>query len=272
MRVLRRFGVGAAFAIVGAFLFAAILGPAFAPDPAGFLHLEHPYEPPGALFPLGTGDNGIDLYSALLHGARLALVVGFWVVSLSLLIGSAIGIASGYYGGRVDTALMGFADMVQAIPAIVLNIAILAVVASAGLGHLVLALTANGWVIYARVARASTLSLRSADFVSAARALGYSDGRVLARHVLPNVAGPLVIQATAGFGWTLLAESTLSFLGLGPGKETSWGALLDQGSAVLLRFPHVAMVSGGAIALTVLGFNLAGDHLRDLLDPRGARH
>lgn len=271
MRRLARIGRGASFAIVGAFFFAALAGPAFAPDPVGTLHLEFPYEPPSAAFPLGTGDNGIDLYSAILHGARLALVVGVWVVGISLLLGSAIGIAAGYYGGRVDHALMGFADMVQAIPAIVLNIAILAVVASPGLVHLVVALAANGWVVYARVARASTLSLRSSDFVAAARALGFSDARVLSRHVLPNVAGPLVVQATAGFGWTLLAESTLSFLGLGPGKETSWGALLDQGSAVLLRFPHVALVSGGAIALTVLGFNLAGDRLRDLLDPQSRR-
>lgn len=261
----------APFAIVGAFFCAALLGPLLAADPVGYLHLERAYEPPGPDFPLGTGDNGIDLLSALLHGARLAAVVGFWVLGASLTIGSAVGIASGYYGGRVDTALMGLADAVQAIPALVLNIAILAVVASPGLPHLVLALSANGWVLYARVARASTLSLRSAEFVAAARALGYSDLRVLGRHVLPNVAGPLVVQATAGFGWTLLAESTLSFLGLGPGKETSWGALLDQGSAVLLRFPHVALVSGAAIALTVLGFNLSGDRLRDLLDPRSAR-
>jgi peptide/nickel transport system permease protein len=266
-----RLGAGGAFAIVGAFFFAAAFGPWFAPDPVGLLHLEHAYELPSATFPLGTGDNGIDLMSALLHGARLALVVGFWVVGISVALGSLIGIASGYYGGRVDQSLMALADMVQAIPAIVLNISILAVVASPGITHLIVALSANGWVIYARVARASTLSLRSAEFVSAARALGFSDGRILARHVLPNVAGPLVIQATAGFGWTLLAESTLSFLGLGPGKETSWGALLDQGSAVLLRFPHVALVSGGAIALTVLGFNLSGDRLRDLLDPRSAR-
>jgi peptide/nickel transport system permease protein len=266
-----RIGAGGAFVIVGAFFFAAAFGPLFAPDPVGHLHLEHPYELPSATFPLGTGDNGIDLMSALLHGARLALVVGFWVVGISLSLGSIVGIASGYYGGRADQALMGLADMVQAIPAIVLNIAILAVVASPGLTHLILALAANGWVIYARVARASTLSLRGAEFVAAAKALGFSDARVLLRHVLPNVAGPLVVQATAGFGWTLLAESTLSFLGLGPGKETSWGALLDQGSAVLLRFPHVALVSGSAIALTVLGFNLSGDRLRDLLDPRSAR-
>lgn len=257
--------------IVFAFFFCAIFGPALAMDPPGFLHLDAPYEPPFGRFPLGTGDNGIDLLSALLHGARLAAVVGVAVVSISLGIGALIGVAAGYYGGKVDQLLMGLADFLQAIPAIVLNIALLAVIAEPGLAHLIFALSVNGWVLYARVARASTLSLRQADFVQAAKALGFSDARILGKHLLPNIAGPLIIQATSGFGFTILAESTLSFLGLGPGKETSWGALLDQGSAVLLRFPHVALVSGAAIALTVLGFNLTGDYLRDRLDPKAGR-
>src|SRR5690554_6620216 len=257
--------------IVFAFFFCAIFGPSLAMDPPGFLHLDAPYEPPFGRFPLGTGDNGIDLLSALLHGARLAAIVGVAVVSISLASGAAIGVAAGYYGGKVDQLLMGFADLVQAIPSIVLNIALLAVIAEPGLAHLIFALSVNGWVRYARVARASTLSLRQAHFVQAAKALGFSDARLPGRHILPNISGPLIIQATSGFGFTILAESTLSFLGLGPGKETSWGALLDQGSAVLLRFPHVALVSGAAIAITVLGFNLAGDYLRDRLDPRSRR-
>jgi peptide/nickel transport system permease protein len=132
----------------------------------------------------------------------------------------------------------------------------------------VLSLCMNGWVLYARLARAEVLGLREREFVQAARALGASETRVLAVHLLPNVLGPLVVQATAGFGGAILMESTLSFLGLGPARAVSWGSLLDQGSSVLLRFPHVALIAGGAMALTVLGFNLAGDAVRDALDPR----
>ncbi|MCA9611896.1 MAG: ABC transporter permease, partial [Myxococcales bacterium] len=129
--------------------------------------------------------------------------------------------------------------------------------------HVVLALCIPGWVLYARIARAEALRLRGAEFVQAAVALGASPSRVLLRHVVPNLLGPIVVQATTAFGGVVLAESTLSFLGLGPSDGVSWGALLDQGSAVLLRFPHVALVSGAAIAATVLGFNLAGDAARD---------
>ncbi len=157
--------------------------------------------------------------------------------------------------------------MQKAFPAIVLNIAVLALVARPGLIHLIVALSVNGWVLYG-VARAETLTLREREFVEAARALGIPTHEVLLRHVIPNLLGPLVIQATTGLGVVILAESTLSFLGLGPGKAVSWGALLDQGTSVLLRFPHVALFSGGAIALSVLGFNLTGDWLRDRLDPR----
>ena len=167
----------------------------------------------------------------------------------------------------MDDAISGLADLVQAFPAVLLNIAILALVARPGIGHVILALSANGWVLYARLARAETLALREREFVTAARALGADERRVLTRHVLPNLAGPLVVQATAGFGGVVLMESTLSFLGLGPSGTLSWGSLLDQGSAVLLRFPHVALASGAAIGLTVLSFNLAGDALRDALDP-----
>lgn len=257
-------GVG----LVAAFALAAIVGPLAAPQDPARIDLDAEYLPPSAAHWLGTGDNGVDLLSALLHGARLAGLVSVVVVSLSLTIGTLLGAAAGYRGGRLDHVVTGLADLVQAFPAVVLNVAVLAVVARPGLLHLVLALVSNGWVVYARVARAQTLSVREREFVQAARALGYSEARIVLRHVLPNLGGPLIVQATSGLGAAVLAESTLSFLGLGPGKAASWGALLDQGSAVLLRFPHVALVSGAAIALTVLGFNLAGDWLRDRLDPR----
>jgi peptide/nickel transport system permease protein len=255
--------------VVLAFALLAIFGPWLAPESPSHLDLEHEYASPSASHWLGTGDNGVDVASALLHGARLAGTVGAIVVLCSLGIGAVLGALAGYRGGWFDHVVTGAADLVQAFPSVVLNVAILALVARAGLTHLIVALVATGWVLYARIARAQTLSLREREFVTAARALGYSEARIVLRHVLPNLTGPLVVQATSGLGAAILAESTLSFLGLGPGKEASWGALLDQGSSVLLRFPHVALASGATIAITVLGFNLAGDWLRDRLDPRG---
>jgi peptide/nickel transport system permease protein len=254
--------------IVGAFFVLGAIGPWIAPHDPLAIDLLHEYEPPSAAHWLGTGDNGIDILSALLHGARLAAIVGVVVVGVSVVLGTAIGTWGGYYGKLPDHLVTGIADLVQAFPAIVLNIAVLALVAEPGLLHLVVALAVNGWVLYARLARAETLSLREREFVEAARALGVPDHEVMRRHIVPNLLGPLVIQATTGLGVVILAESTLSFLGLGPGKAVSWGALLDQGTSVLLRFPHVALFSGGTIAVTVLGFNLMGDWLRDRLDPR----
>lgn len=254
--------------VVLLFTFFALLGPALAPHDPAALNLDNEWALPSANHWLGTGDNGTDLLSALLHGARIAGVVGVSVVAVSLFVGTILGTVAGYLGGRADHLITGFADLVQAFPAVVLNIAILALVAEPGLSHLILALCANGWVLYARVARAQALSLREREFVQAARALGMGQGRIVLRHVVPNLAGPLIVQASGGMGAVILAESTLSFLGLGPGQAASWGALLDQGTAVLLRFPHVAIFSGAAIATTVLGFNLAGDWLRDRFDPR----
>ena len=254
--------------IVLAFFVLGLVGPWIAPYDPLAIDLLHEYEPPSKSHWLGTGDNGIDILSALLHGARLAAIVGLVVVGVSVAFGTAVGTWAGYYGRLADHVVTGIADLVQAFPAIVLNIAVLALVARPGLVHLVVALAINGWVLYARLARAETLSLREREFVEAARALGLPPRQVMQKHVVPNLLGPLVIQATTGLGVVILAESTLSFLGLGPGKAVSWGALLDQGTSVLLRFPHVALFSGGAIALTVLGFNLTGDWLRDRLDPR----
>ena len=263
---LRKLPLGVVLVLL--FALAAALGPLVAPHDPAQIDLDHEYAAPSLAHPLGTGDNGTDVLSVLLHGARLAGMIGALVVALSLVTGTLAGALAGYRGGLVDHAVTGVADLVQSFPAVVLNVAMLAVVARPGVPHLVLALVSNGWVLYARVARGQTLAIREREYVQAARALGMSESRILLRHILPNLGGPLVIQATSGLGAAILAESTLSFLGLGPGKAASWGALLDQGSAVLLRFPHVALFAGGTIALTVLGFNLAGDWLRDRLDPR----
>ncbi len=254
--------------LCGVFFLVALLGPWLVDASPDAIDLAHAYELPSARHWLGTTDNGVDLASALVHGARLAASISVSVVLVTSIVGGLLGAIAGLFGGRIDALVSGLADLVQAFPGVLLNIALLAVVARPGVGHVVFALSATGWVLYARLARAEALSLREREFVQAARALGASEARVLLRHVLPNLVSPLVVQATLGFGGAILMESTLSFLGLGPARATSWGALLDQGSAVLLRFPHVALISGGAMALTVLSFNLAGDAVRDALDPR----
>jgi peptide/nickel transport system permease protein len=256
-------------AVVAGFFVLALIGPWLAPYSPLAIDLAHEFELPSLQHWLGTTDNGVDILSVLLHGARLSGVVAMGTVSASLLIGAALGTFAGYRGGRVDHVVTGLCDLVQAFPSIVLNVAVLALTAQPGLLQLLVALIVHGWVLFARVARANALVLREAEFVLAARALGISEWGVLSRHVLPNLGGPLVVQATAALGTAVLAESTLSFLGLGPGAAASWGALLDQGSAVLLRFPHVALIAGGTIALNVYGANRAGDFLRDHLDPRG---
>jgi peptide/nickel transport system permease protein len=256
--------------LCAAFFALALFGPLLAASPDR-IDLAHAYELPSALHWFGTADNGVDLLAALAHGARLALVISVSVVSISLTLGTLLGTLAGLRGGPFESLIMGTCDLLQAFPAVLLNIALLALVARPSVGHVILSLCMNGWVLYARLARAEVLGLREREFVHAARALGASETRVLGRHLLPNVLGPLVVQATAGFGGAILMESTLSFLGLGPARAVSWGSLLDQGSSVLLRFPHVALISGGAMALTVLGFNLAGDALRDVLDPRTRR-
>jgi peptide/nickel transport system permease protein len=252
-----------------AFALMALFGPLLAPHSPEAIDLDAQFRLPSAAHWLGTADNGVDVLSVLLHGARLAGVVALWTVALSLVVGGLLGALAGYRGGAIDHAITGLGDLVQAFPSIVLNIAILALVAEPGIVHVVLALSASGWVIFMRIARAQALVLRESDFVSAARLLGAPLHRVITTHLVPNLGSALIVQASAALGGAVLAESTLSFLGLGPGASASWGALLDQGSAVLLRFPHVALIAGGTIAITVLGCNATGDFLRDRLAVRG---
>jgi peptide/nickel transport system permease protein len=255
--------------MVTLFALTALVGPWVAPYGLRAIDLAHELAPPSAAHLLGTGENGADVLSILLHGARLAAAVAVATVTLSLSVGAVLGGAAAYAGGRVGAVVARITDAAQSFPSIIVNMAVLALVARPGIGHMVLALSVTGWVGYARVARAEVLRLREREFVVAARALGASPARVFFRHVLPNAAGPLVVQATFGLGAAVLAEASLSFLGLGPGATASWGSLLDQGTAHLLRTPRLAMTAGAAIAVTVLGFNLTGDWARDRLDPKG---
>jgi peptide/nickel transport system permease protein len=264
-------------AVVAASILLATVAPALAPaDPVRndlLARLAPPAWVEGGSWqhPLGTDTLGRDVVSRLLYGARVSLIVGFSAVVVAGVLGLGLGLAAGYYGGRVDEALMRVGDVQLAFPALVLAIAVLAVVGS-GLGSIVLVLGVTGWVTYARIARGETLSLRHREFVEGARALGAGDAAILWRHVLPNVLPSITVVATFSVARTIIAEASLSFLGLGlPPPAPSWGAMLDEGRNYLTTGWWLALFPGLAILAVVLGINVVGDWLRDTLDPRVER-
>jgi peptide/nickel transport system permease protein len=259
-------GVGGAL-VLGIALIAT-LAPILSPhdptaiDPAGRLR------PPEAAHPFGTDRLGRDVLSRTMYGGRVAVVVGAVAVAIGAGIGITVGLVSGFRGGGTDLILMRVVDGVMAFPALLLAILI---IASLGPGH-IQAMTAIGIVLiptFARLSRAQTLVVRGQEFVTAARALGARDVLLVLRHILPNIAGPLLIQTTVAFSGAVLAEASLSYLGLGAQPPTpSWGSMLQEARDVLFVGPWLAIWPGLAIAAAVLGWNLFGDGLRDLLDPR----
>lgn len=260
----------AGLAMLGLYVFLGLFGPLLAPYSPEVIHLDQRFLSPGAAHWLGTDRNGVDTLSQLLWGARSALTISVTVVAISATIGALIGIAAGYFRGVVDELVLALTNVLLAFPGILLNIAVVATVARPGLGVLVFALVLNGWVGYARVVRGQVLSLRERDYVQAARAVGATHRRIIARHLVPNLVGPALVQMTFGFGGIILVEATLSFLGLGPQVDYTWGAMLSQGTSFLWRegFGYYALVPGLAIMWVVLGANLLGDGLRDYLDPK----
>lgn len=257
-------------AMLAVFVAAGALGPYVAPYDPSRGALAERFLPATAAHWLGTDSNGVDVLSQLLWGARSALEISVLVVAISATIGIAIGTLAGWFGGVVDELAMRLVDVLMAFPGILLNIAIVATVAHPGLGVMIAALCANGWVGYARVARGQVLALRDRDFVAAAVALGASNRRVIVRHLVPNLVGPLLVQITFGFGSVIIVEASLSFLGLGPPVDYTWGAMLEQGTAFLWKpgFRSYVLVPGLAITWVLLAANLVGDGLRDRLDPR----
>jgi peptide/nickel transport system permease protein len=256
--------------MLGAYAVLGVLGPYLAPYSPAAIDLEGRFASPSMAHWLGTDKNGIDALSQLLWGARSAFTISVTVVMLSAAIGAMVGIAAGYFRGVVDEAVLAITNVLLAFPGILLNIAVVATVARPGLGVLIFSLVLNGWVGYARVVRGQVLSLRERDYVTAARAIGSSHRRIVLRHLLPNLIGPALVQMTFGFGGVILIEATLSFLGLGPQVDYTWGAMLDQGTSFLWRegFGYYALVPGLAIMWVVLGANLLGDGLRDFFDPK----
>jgi peptide/nickel transport system permease protein len=218
--------------------------------------------------PFGTDKLGRDILSRILHGGRVSLLVGISTVALSLAIGFTAGAVSGFFGGWLDQLLMRLVDILLAFPGILLAIAFTAVVGP-GIDHVVIALCLIGWTSYARLVRGEILALREREFVQAARALGCEPQRIILRHLLPNLLPPLLIQATFGLAAAIVAEGSLSFLGLGVEPPTpSWGSMLNDGRQFLLVAPHLTTYPGLAIMVTVVALNLVGDALQERLNAR----
>ncbi len=259
--------------MLGVFVFAGVFGPWIAPYDVSDVaqDLSHRFEGASGEHWFGTDSRGLDVFSQVLWGARSALELSMIVVAISSVVGLAVGTVAGWFGGWVDEVLMRFVDILMAFPGILLNIAIVATVDKPGIGIMIVALCANGWVGYARVARGQVLALRERDFITATVALGAGNLRVMGRHLIPNLMGPALVQMSFAFGGVILVEATLSFLGLGPQVDYTWGTMLDQARTFLWKSDWVklyTLVPGLAIMWVVLGANLLGDGLRDRFDPR----
>ncbi|HEY3302101.1 MAG TPA: nickel transporter permease [Candidatus Binatia bacterium] len=259
--------IGAAILI--ALVSTAALGPVIAPYSPTAQNLENDLAASSREHPLGTDKLGRDVLSRIVYGSRVSLMVGTTTVTISVLIGFLVGALAGYFRGWVDQLLMRLVDVLMAFPGILLAIAFTAVLGP-GLDHVVLALSLIGWTAYARLVRGEILALREKEFVHAAEALGAPPARVIRLHMLPNLLPSLAIQAMFGMAAAIIAEGSLSFLGLGAEPPTpSWGSMLNEGRQFILVAPHLTAYPGLAIMATVLALNLVGDGLRDKLEKRG---
>jgi peptide/nickel transport system permease protein len=263
-----RLSLRAGLATFALLLVTAAFAPLIAPHDPMEQNLAEDLRRPSLEHPLGQDKLGRDQLSRMLYGARVSLQVGTITVAVSVAIGVLLGAAAGYFGAAVDFWIMRIVDVLLAFPGILLAIAMSAVLGPS-IGNVIIALSLMGWTGYARLVRGEVLSLRRREHVEAAVALGARSRRVLARHVLPLVAGPLAVQATFGMAGAIVAEASLSFLGLGVQPPTpSWGAMVNEGRQFLLIAPHLTLYPGLAILATVLGLNFLGDGLRDWLDVR----
>lgn len=254
--------------IMALFLLTAIFAPLLTPYDPIDQELTERRQTPSILHPLGMDDLGRDILSRIIFGTRKSLQVGVMSVSMAIILGLLIGALAGYVGGWFDTLIMRVMDIVMAFPALLLAIAIVTILGP-GLINMLYAIAIVSVPAYARIVRASVLGVKEQDYVLAARSLGCSSRRILMRHVLPNCLTPIIVQGTLGIGTAILDAAGLSFLGLGAQPPTpEWGAMLGQGRYAVFSAPHIVLFPGIAIMLTVLGFNLLGDGLRDALDPR----
>ena len=260
---------GAMFGLLVLLLFfsAALAAPLIAPYPPEANQLDQKLLPPSTEHLLGTDHLGRDILSRLVYGARYSLLIGFAAVGAGLLVGVPLGAVSGYFGGWLDLSIQRVVDVLLSFPGFLLALSLVAVL-GVGIENVIVAVALGVVPAFVRLVRATTLAIRNRDFVAASRAAGAGHLSIIGRHILPNAVPPLVVQATLGLGATLLTAAGLGFLGLGVQQPTpEWGSMLGEGRAYIFSNPNLATFPGLAIFLTVLGFNLAGDGLRDALDP-----
>lgn len=267
-RLLRQRGAPIALGVLLLVVACAVFAPAIAPaNPATTHPLEALKSPSSAHF-LGTDQLGRDILSRVIYGARISLLIGFLAVTLSVVIGVPLGLVSGYFGGMLDHVIMRAMDTIIAFPQIILALAIVAAFGG-GMLQVLVAISVGSVPPYCRVTRAQVLSVREEDYIRAAQSMGSTNLRILAQHVLPNVMSPLIVQASLGVAFAILAEAGLSFLGVGVDPKTAtWGGMLSQALPIIRRAFHPSLFPGLAIFVTVLSVNVLGDALRDVLDPR----
>ena len=254
--------------LLGLMLLLALVGPVvYSIDPYQVV-LDRSLDGPEGGHPLGFDQLGRDILARVFQGSRVSLTIGLVVTVISLLLGTSLGLLAAYKGGWTDSLFTWLFDTAMAIPGLLLAIGIIAVLGP-NTTNLVIALCVMGWVGYARLARGLTLKTMSEEYIAAARVSGCGDVRIMFVHILPNIAGPLIIQGTIGMAGVIITESTLSFLGLsGEVDSASWGSMLNDGLGYILVAPHLTIFPGLAIIVTVLSLNFLGDGLRDKLDPR----
>lgn len=265
---MERINYKAGILIITVFVITGIVGPLLIDTSAHAPSVRDQLAPPSIYYPFGFDENGYNLLYRIIEGAGIALFVGILTTLISASIGSILGAISGYFGGIVDEIIMRLVDILMSFPGILLSISIVALTQNPSYLMIIFALSITSWVPYARLVRSQTLSLVNRDFVVAAKAMGASDLYIIRRHIIPNCLNSIIVQATFGIASAIIAESSLSFLGIGPQDSASWGALIDSGTQYILIRWHLAFFPGLFLFVTVLGINMFGDGLRDKLDPR----
>ncbi len=269
IHTLRRnwLAVGGGMLVLAVFI-VAIFAPFISPYDPSAIDIKNILVGPSSSHPFGTDDLGRDVLSRMIWGSRVSLAVGFVAIGIATIIGVLLGAAAGYYGGYVDSAIMRLVDIMLSIPTIFLILAVIAIL-EPSIFNIMIVIGLTSWMEPARLIRAEFISHKEREFVTAARALGAEDPRIIFRHILPNGLSPILVSATMGIGGAVLVESALSFLGLGVQPPTpSWGSLLSAGKDNIEIAWWLSAFPGLAILVTVLGYNLLGEGIRDALDPR----
>jgi peptide/nickel transport system permease protein len=254
--------------VIVTLILVAIFADQIAPYGYDDQNLRERFQTPNSAHWFGTDNFGRDIFSRIIYGAQISLKVGLLAVGIALIIGGTLGAIAGFYGGKLDNAIMRFIDVLLAIPAILLAISIVAALGPE-LRNVMIAVGVGSIPSYARIVRASVLSLRDQEFIEAARAVGASDTRLIVKHIIPNSLAPLIVQSTIGVAGAILAAAGLGFIGLGIQPPLAeWGAMLNSGRQYIRDYPHMTAFPGLAIMVTIFALNLLGDGLRDALDPR----